>query len=342
MIGRRTLLLALLLTSACQTTRDEIVGPELGAGEQRYRWVHDWLELPEGMELGNTHGAVAVDSEGLVYFNTDSAHAIVVVDRHGRYVRSFGEEFAGGLHGMVVHEERDPATGDMHEVLYVVHTGRSEIAKLSLDGDVLWRRGHPEESGLYQSADQFRPTAIDVAPDGSVFVADGYGFQWVHRFAGDGTWLEVFGGQGTEPGSFQVCHGLSIDASGPEPHLWIADRENHRVQVFTLEGELVRTVEGEFRRPCSVVAEPGSGTPSAWLIADLAGRVTIVDASGALVTHLCDNPDESQRANNGVPREQWQDGVFVAPHFAAWDARGDLYVLDWVSQGRVSKLARVR
>lgn len=318
-------------------------GPVLGAGDQRYVWVPDWLSLPEGFELGNTHGGIAVDSAGLVYFNTDSAHAIVVVEPDGTFVRAFGAEFAGGLHGLVVHRERDEA-GREREVLYVVHTGRAEIAKLSLTGDVLWRRGYPAESGLYQSADQFKPTAIDVAPDGSIYVADGYGFQWVHRFSPQGELLDTFGGPGSAPGTFQVCHGLSIDASGPQPHVWVADRENGRLQVFDLGGELVRTVDGDFRRPCCAVPEPtrGGAAPAAFVIADLAGRVTVVDASGAVLTHLGDNPDESQRANNGVPRELWRDGVFVAPHFATWDTRGDLYVLDWVAQGRVSKLVRVR
>jgi DNA-binding beta-propeller fold protein YncE len=318
-------------------------GPVLGAGDQRYVWVPDWLALPAGMELGNTHGGIAVDGAGLVYFNTDSEHAIVVVEPDGTFVRAFGAEFAGGLHGLVVHRERDEA-GREREVLYVVHTGRAEIAKLSLTGDVLWRRGYPAESGLYQSADQFKPTAIDVAPDGSIYVADGYGFQWVHRVSSQGELLDTFGGPGSAPGTFQVCHGLAIDASGARPHVWVADRENGRLQVFDLDGELVRTVDGDFRRPCCAVPEPtrAGAAPTAFVIADLAGRVTVVDGSGAVLTHLGDNPDESQRANNGVPRELWRDGVFVAPHFATWDARGDLYVLDWVAQGRVSKLVRVR
>jgi hypothetical protein len=78
------------------------------------------------------------------------------------------------------------------------------------------------------------------------------------------------------------------------------------------------------------------------LVADLAGRITILNAKNEVLTHIGDNPNEGLRAQNGVPREQWRDGCFTAPHFAKWDAQGNLYVLDWNYLGRVTKLERVR
>jgi hypothetical protein len=77
------------------------------------------------------------------------------------------------------------------------------------------------------------------------------------------------------------------------------------------------------------------------LVADLAGRVTILGKDNKLVTHLGDQPDPAKRAQNGIPREQWKDGEFISPHSARWDAEGNLYVEDWLAQGRVSKLKRV-
>jgi hypothetical protein len=130
---------------------------------------------------------------------------------------------------------------------------------------------------------------------------------------------------------------MSIDLSGPAPELWIADRENHRLQVFDLEGRFLRVVEPGLRRPCSVVRRGDER-----LVADLAGRISLLDAAGQLLCHLGDNPDQSQWANNGVPPEAWRDGTFIAPHFAAFDQAGNIYVMDWVSAGRVTKLKRVR
>ena len=90
------------------------------------------------------------------------------------------------------------------------------------------------------------------------------------------------------------------------------------------------------RRPCKIQQRD-----EYLVIPDLAGRVTILDGSNELVTHLGDNPDESLRAVNGVPREQWVDGLFLAPHSAVWDEQGNLYVMDWNAVGRVNKLRRL-
>lgn len=306
-------------------------GPVLGQGELAFEWLPGWFQLPEGMSLGNTHGGIAFDRAGQVYVNTDTERAILVFGPDGGYRRSFGSAFAGGLHGMVLVEEQG------QEVIYAVHHAQHAILKLDLAGHLLWSRGAPLEApGLYAEASQFHPTAIAVAPGGDLYVADGYGSSWLHRFRADGSYVASFGGPGVEPGLFQTCHGMSIDTSGQRPELWIADRENHRLQVFDLEGRFLRVVEADLRRPCSVMRHGDQR-----VVADLAGRISLLSADGRLLAHLGENPDPAQWANNGVPPEQWRDGVFVAPHFAAFDPRGDLYVMDWVSAGRVTKLRRL-
>ena len=90
------------------------------------------------------------------------------------------------------------------------------------------------------------------------------------------------------------------------------------------------------RRPCKI-QQHGEFL----VVPDLAGRVTILDGDNQLVTQLGDNPDPSLRAVNGVPRESWVDGEFLAPHSAAWDAHGNLYVMDWNALGRITKLRRI-
>ena len=183
--------------------------------------------------------------------------------------------------------------------------------------EVLWRRGAPVASGLYGSEEEFRPTSIAVAPDGRIYVADGYGLHWVHRYDAEGRYLDSFGGPGSEPGQLSTPHGLLVDTRGDERHF---------------KG----LVTGMLRRPCKI-QQRGEYL----VIPDLAGRVTILDGRNELVTHLGDNPDESLRAVNGVPREQWVDGLFLTPHSAVWDEQGNLYVMDWNALGRVNKLRRV-
>ncbi len=304
------------------------IGPQLGMGAHRYEWVPDWLQLPEGQsELGNTHGEIVIDRAGNLHLNTDTEQAIMVFDSDGRFVRSWGAEFADGLHGMQLVEQEGA------EFLYFVHFGRHEFVKATLMGEIVWRMGYPEESGKYESAEQFRPTSIAVAPDGGFFVADGYGQHWVHQYDAERRWVRAIGGPGSEPGRFQTPHGVWIDTRGGEPTLLVADRENHRLQRFDLQGEPLGVIEGMLRRPCKI-QQRGEYL----VVPDLAGRVTILDGDDSLVAHLGDNPDPARRANNGVSRDDWLDGEFLAPHSAAWDAAGNLYVMDWNRHGRITKL----
>ncbi|HVS08846.1 MAG TPA: 6-bladed beta-propeller [Planctomycetota bacterium] len=305
--------------------------PRLGSGAHVYDWVPAWGQLPEGSSYGNTHGAIAVDSKGRIYVNTDSEKAVIAFEPDGTFVKAWGSELAGGLHGMAIARDGE------REVLWLAHTGRHEVIQTTLDGEILRTIPCPLASGHYERAEQYLPTSVAVAPDGSIFVADGYGRSWVHQFDAAGEYVRSIGGPGEEPGKFRTPHGISIDARGGTPKLLVADRENHRLQWFDLEGRFLVASTVELRRPCIAYAQGDD-----LVVADLGGRVTILDRENRLVCHLGDNPDPAKRAQNGVPREQWKDGEFLSPHCARWDAAGDLYVVDWNAFGRVNKLARVR
>ena len=306
-------------------------GPRLGAGAHTYEWIEGWGGAADGSDLGSTHGNVAVDSTGRVYVNTDTERAVCVFAADGRPLGSWGAELAGGLHGMVLVRE------DGEEFLYLTHLGRHELLKTDLPGEILWTLGWPEESGLYAQEDEYLPTSVAVAPDGRIFVADGYGKGYVHRYDAERRYLGSFGGPGVEPGEFQTPHGLWLDTRREPPVLIVADRRNHRLQVFDLEGEHLEIVTGFFRRPSSFSEQGGF-----LAVADLGGRVTLLDPENRLVFHLGDNPDPGRRGTNQVGREAWKAGEFLAPHGIAWTPGGDLVVADWNVTGRVSFLRRVR
>ncbi|HEX6882692.1 MAG TPA: hypothetical protein VF530_04880 [Planctomycetota bacterium] len=330
----RATFVLLLGAGALSLARQQEAPLLLRAGGRTYEWVRGWGALPGGKTLGNTHGCIVVDREDHVYLCTDTEDAVVVYDRDGKVVRTFGKELAGGLHGLALVEEGGA------QFLLMAHIGRRQVLKCTLAGEILWTLGYPEESGIYERPEQYAPTSVAPLPDGGFLVADGYGQSWIHRYDRDRTYVKSFGGPGTELGKLRTPHGIWVETRGTAPELYVADRENNRLQVFDLDGKPLREVKDVehdlLRRPCHI--HPGG---EQYVVADLAGRVTLLDRALALIGHLGDNPDPGKRARNDVLPADWRDGEFVSPHCANFDSRGDLYVTDWVSTGRITKLRRV-
>ncbi|GDY13573.1 hypothetical protein LBMAG53_24510 [Planctomycetota bacterium] len=302
----------------------------LGSGTHRYRWVHDWIKLPPSMSLASTHGGVAVDKTDRIYISTENDNAVIVLNPDGTVVTSWGKPFKGGTHDLCIVEDNG------REVIWLTHTARGEAIKCTLAGEVLLTIGWPEASGVYKNAKEYKPTSTAIAPNGDVYVADGYGKNYVHRFTAAGSYVSSWNGSARPGGQFKTPHGIGIDRRGPEPRVVVVDRVNSRLQYFTLEGAYVSEVPG-FRLPCKAVFRGDD-----LVVPDLKGRVTILGRENQVICQLGDNPDEKKRANFGVPPEQFKDGEFTAPHGAAWDSQGNLYVEDWNRSGRVSKLERIK
>jgi len=331
----------LLLLTAGLPVQEGVVSearPRLGSGRHVYEWVSDWPRLPEGEHLGITHGGIVVDAQGRIFASTDGERAMLVIDPDGTIVGSWGAELGAGVHSMTLVREGE------RELLLLAYL-RHEVIAATLEGEIVWRLGIPAGAGVYDLAKKqpgYHPTGIARAPDGGLFVADGYGKSYVHRFDADRAYVASFGGPGDTLGKLRCPHGLLLDTSankesGGEPRLIVADRENARLQVFDLAGKPLAEYGEHVRRPCALALAGGD-----LVVADLTGRVTILDRDFELITHLGENPDPSLRGNFDVPPEQWRDGVFLAPHSVAWDADGNLYVAEWNRFGRIVKLRRVR
>lgn len=320
-----------VVTASNKSGKDPII---TGAGDHRYEVLHDWGQLPKTIAYGNTHG-VCEDSQGRIYIKhtihatSQEKNAIVVFDADGKYVGAWGAELGieGGAHGLHISKEHG------QEFLYLCDQARGLVFKTDLAGKVVWQRGVPDADGLYANAGEYHPTNVAITSDGTLFIGDGYGKSWVHIYDTDGNYKKSFGGAGNYPGKLSCPHGLMIDTRGSTPVLAVADRANHRIQYFSTAGEHLSFVTDEMKLPCHFHQR---GTDL--LVPDLQARVTILNKDNKLIAHLCDGEKMDLRDK---PREQFVPGKFICPHSAIWDHNGNIFVVEWVEVGRVTKLKRV-
>lgn len=322
------------LSGLAMAQNDPKKRPIVGTGEYVFEVYHDWIQPPKNLAWGDTHG-VTTDRQGHIYIahtvgnGSVSRDAICVYDQKGKFIKSFGSEFAGGGHGLDLRKEGS------EEFLYICDVNRRVVAKTDLNGRLVWEFGAPMESGKYPDGKGWNPTNVAFAPNGDFFVGDGYGSSYIHRFNADGKFLRTVIGPGSEKGQVSCPHGLWVDERDKaNPKLLVADRSNNRLQYFTLEGTHISFVKDPVRQPCHI-----HFNNDLMLIPDLASRVTILGKDDQPVAQLGDGKGDGEL--RGAPTEKFIPGHFVHPHGAAWINKRDILVVEWVPQGRVTLLKRV-
>ena len=285
----------------------------LGSGAFRYQVNENWAKLPTGWSLRDV-AAVAVDHKDRVYVFNRGEHPMLVFDRDGNFLSSWGEGVFNRAHGLHIGPD---------ETLYCTDDGDHSVRKCTLDGKVLLTIGIPGKPAPYMSGEPFhRCTHTGLSPRGDIYVSDGYGNSRIHKYSPDGKLLKSWGEAGTGPGEFNIPHNLCCD---PEGWIYVADRENHRVQVFDGEGNY-ETEWHNLHRPCGMfmeskrkplcyIGEIGPTMPVNREVPNLGPRISIVDHEGKLLSRF-------GAAHAGYDRPD----QFVAPHGMAVDSHGDIYV----------------
>ncbi len=305
---------------------------ETGNGEWTYRVVPEWGQLPAGTAFGGTHGGIATDKAGRVYISTQSETGVLVYSPDGALVKTIAPEYPE-IHSMVHAEENG------EEYFYTtVQRGTPKenwlFVKMKTDGTVVQKITAPAEAG-FKAANEWRLTAAVPAPDGSIFIANGYGDSRIFRFDRQGNFRAGYSGKGTADGLLNCSHGMSVDTRYDQPLLLICDRENRRLCHFDFDGKFVRTVTQHLRRPCQV-----SFYGDYAIISELEGRVTILDKDNAPVAFLGDNRNKDQWANYKVQPGDVPRASFSAAHGCYIDGQANIYISDWNQVGRVTKLTR--
>ena len=323
------------------TAKSGSAKPVLGSGEHTYEATHDWGQLPSSIQYGNTHG-VCEDSQGNIYVHhtvgatSESSDSMVVFDPSGKFVKSWGRDFKGGAHGLHIRREGS------NEFLYLCDTKRAVVVKTTLAGEEVFSLGYPKEAAPYAASGpdgkpiKYSPTNLAIAPNGDIYVGDGYGSSYVNQYNSEGKYLKTFGGPGKEAGKLLCPHGIAVDTRGDKPVLIVADRTNKRIQRFTLEGEHIDFIEGVLA-PCYFSFAKNGDV----VVPDLFARVTLMDRKNQVILHLGDDSESPYMQTRKLTRDHFKPGKFVCPHGACFDHTGNIFVVEWVEVGRVTKLQKV-
>jgi hypothetical protein len=299
------------------------------AKELKFVSVPDFFDQnPDNQPVGACHGGGVIDKAGNIYVSTDTDRGIIVFSSAGKYLRAFGPK---RIHGMELREEKGV------EYIYGARPLEHEVLKLKLDGDCVWTIEFPKEAGIYKEAKDFQPCAVTVGPDGAIFIADGYGANYILKFDKDRKFLKAFGGPGAAEGKFNTCHGIALDTRQGKPLLLVCNRNNNRVEYWDLDGNFVKVIQKDLRMPAAVHIRGDYA-----LFPELQGRVTVLDKDGNIVAQVGDNPVPGERANYGLPMDHWKDGICNSPHGGSIDKDGNLIITEWSQFGHLHKFASVK
>ena len=285
---------------------------ELGTAEYIYEVAEGWGKLPDGWSFKEA-AAVGVDSKDNVYVFNRGEHPVIIFDREGNFLSSWGEGVFPRAHGVTMGPD---------DTIFLTDDGDHTMRHCTLDGKVLMTLGISGKPAPFMSGDPFnRCTHLAIDPsNGDFFISDGYGNARVHKYSPDGKLLLSWGESGTGPGQFNIAHNIATDKDG---WVYVADRENQRMQVFDRNGKF-ETQWINMAKPCGLfidqsselvyVGELGVAIGPNSQAYGLGPRVSIMDTKGNTLARLGDGPE-------GI-----NPGQFTAPHGVCVDSHGDIYV----------------
>lgn len=314
-----------------------------------YKAVPDCYSFPDGKKvIGNMHGDIAVASNGEVYVSVmDPKAGLQVFGPDGKWVRNVPNA-PPDFHGFVIHKEADG------EFIYGPRLGAGNILKLTLDGkevlnippsaipDEFKKKSPKTKKGAdgkeVPNPDGDKPivrlTGMDVAPNGDLYVTDGYSSDYVHRFDKTGKYLKSFGGK-QPPYSFSTLHKIAIDTRFDPPRIIACDRANGRVVHMSLDGDFIGVIVKDLHMPAAVAVHGDLA-----VIGELKGPITVLDKAGQIVATLGANDHPDEVGTNKTEPDKWRPGIVTAPHGVAFDAKGDIFVSEYNIFGRIHRFNR--
>jgi DNA-binding beta-propeller fold protein YncE len=277
-----------------------------------YVAVANPLPVPDAAAMGASSD-VAFDSKGHLYVLSRGTKPLTEFDENGKFIRAFGDGLFTRSHGIRIDKDGN---------IWATDVGAHTVMKISPQGEVLLTLGTKGKAGEWNEAAGSQlfnePNDIVFGANGDLFITQGHtpgagkGDPRVLKFDKNGKFIKTWGGKGTEPGKFDVAHGIAIDAKGL---LWVTDRENQRIQVFDQDGKYIREVKYA-GLPCSL----DIGSQYMYMVNGFAGQLLRMDLDGKVLAAV------------GKPGPAGSVGEFGEAHFIAVSPKGEIYVADSVNR----------
>ena len=314
---------------------------KIGSGANTYDWVEKWAKIPntESARTGWAHHGIVVSETGSIIAFHQADPTVLIFDEDGTMTGSWDATIQNA-HGMTIVKEGDD------EFLWLADNLTSQVVKITLDGKLAMSINRPDLE-VYREG-KYSPTDVAVHEErlggnGDIWVTDGYGSSYIHRYDKDGKYVSSINGEEGEVGRFATPHGIWVDTRKVEPELYIADRSNGQIQVYDLEGKFKR---GFGTGPGADWLHSPSGFATSgelMMVIELRGsRIAILDTDDNLLGYLGENTGAFKMLDGwpNVPHEILEPGRFNSPHGIAVDPDGNIYVAEWLIGGRINKLVK--
>lgn len=313
-----------------------MLGKDLLAKTSRQVYGHNGMRYEMDLKWGTLDSSkypvkdcheMVQDKQGRILLLTnETQNNVLIYNTSGKLLDAWGHDFPGA-HGLTIHNENGA------EYLYITDTSKHQVYKTTMEGKILLTIDYPAEAGVYTKKEEFVPTETTIAPNGDIYIADGYGAQYILQYDAKGKLKHFFGGKGEGPEHLDNAHGICFDTRLKEPRLLITDRTRNCFKYFTPDGKYQEMI----KLPGACVCRPvirGKNLYAAVLRSpdmkvEASGFVTILDEKNKVVSNI-GGTAPVYISNELQPMSQ-AEKIFVHPHDVCVDRDENLYVAQWAS-----------
>jgi peptidylamidoglycolate lyase len=305
--------------------KDDVI---LGQNDKRYRLNNQWSQLDfTRYPVKDCHEMVQDRRGRILLLTNETRNNVIIYDKKGRLITTWGNEYPGA-HGLTLFNENG------QEVLFICDNNRHQMIKTTIDGRVLMTLDYPKETGEYTKPEEYIPTETAIAANGDIYVADGYGKDFVIQYDYKGNYIRHFGGRGDKEEHLLNAHGITIDSRHPGgPFLIVTSRQQNAFKRYTMEGKYLSTIPLPGAWVCRPVINGdylyAAVLQSSNAVGKQSGFVTILDKDFRVVSNL--GGTEPVYTDGKLGELQQTVKAFQYPHDVCIDDEQNLYIAQWNS-----------